>query len=274
LTTDRELRPVIEAARVLSKHKFPGTIVYAALSGEEQGLLGGKILADHAKAKGWNVIANLNNDIIGNSCGSDGVCNDKVVRVFSEGPRWQGHEELASQIRSLGGENDSPSRNISRWLDGLADRLDIGLDVMQVWRNDRFGARWRSHRIPQRGVSRRPSFGRGRELQLAAPGPAHRQGHRIRRHDREHGLPLPTEDHEAERRRACRSCQRASSARDRGRRSGVQRHDFELGSPLSPSAYKFCRRRTDATLEVGSSNAENVSSWLRTCGRCLMTPGS
>ena len=83
---------VIEAARVLSKHKFRGTIVYAALSGEEQGLLGGKILADYAKAQGWNVIANLNNDIIGNSCSSDGVCNDKVVRVFSEGPRWQGHE--------------------------------------------------------------------------------------------------------------------------------------------------------------------------------------
>ena len=99
---------VIEAARVLSKHKFPGTIIYATLSGEEQGLLGGKILADYAKAQGWNVIANLNNDIIGSSCGSDGVCNDKVVRVFSEGPRWQGHEELAAEIRSLGGENIRP----------------------------------------------------------------------------------------------------------------------------------------------------------------------
>ena len=130
---------VIEAARVLSKHKFAGTIVYAALSGEEQGLLGGKILADYAKAQGWNVVANLNNDIIGNSCGSDGVCNDKLVRVFSEGPRWQGHEQLAKDLRSLGGENDAPSRNISRFLDSLADRLNIGLDVMQVWRNDRFG---------------------------------------------------------------------------------------------------------------------------------------
>lgn len=130
---------VIEAARVLSKHKFPGTIVYAALSGEEQGLYGGKVLANHAKSQGWNVVANLNNDIIGNSCGSDGVCNDNVVRVFSEGPRWQGHEDLAKQIRSLGGENDAPSRNISRFLDSLADRLNIGLDVMQVWRNDRFG---------------------------------------------------------------------------------------------------------------------------------------
>jgi len=132
---------VLEAARILSKHKFPGTIVYAALSGEEQGLLGGKILADYAKAQGWNVIANLNNDIIGSSCGSDGVCNDKVVRIFSEGPRWQGHEDLGARIRSLGGENDSPSRNISRFLDTLAERLgpNLNLDVMQVWRNDRFG---------------------------------------------------------------------------------------------------------------------------------------
>ncbi|HLL30961.1 MAG TPA: M28 family peptidase [Allosphingosinicella sp.] len=130
---------VIEAARVLSKHKFPYTIVYAALSGEEQGLLGGKILADYAKAQGWEVLANLNNDIIGNSCGSDRVCDAAHVRVFSEGPRWQGREDLAARQRSLGGENDSPSRNLSRWLDGLADDIGLGLDVRQIWRNDRFG---------------------------------------------------------------------------------------------------------------------------------------
>jgi hypothetical protein len=130
---------VIEAARVLSKHRFPYTIVYAALSGEEQGLLGGKIMADYAKAEGWEVIANLNNDIIGNSCGSDGTCDDAHVRVFSEGPRWQGREELAARMRSLGGENDSPSRNISRWIGGLAGDLGLGLDVRQIWRNDRFG---------------------------------------------------------------------------------------------------------------------------------------
>lgn len=130
---------VLEAARVLSKHKFPGTIVYSLDSGEEQGLYGAKVIAAYAKAQGWNVIANLNNDIIGNSCGSDGVCDSTHVRVFSEGPRWQGHEELARQQRSMGGENDAPSRNISRYLDSLADRLKIGLDVRQIWRNDRFG---------------------------------------------------------------------------------------------------------------------------------------
>src|SRR5207342_3450650 len=119
--------------------KFPGTIVYATLSGEEQGLLGGKILAEYAKAQGWNVVTVLNNDIIGNSCSSDGVCDDKHVRVLSEGPRVQGEADLAAQTHSLGGENDAPSRNISRFLDGLADRLNIGLDVMQIWRTDRFG---------------------------------------------------------------------------------------------------------------------------------------
>jgi hypothetical protein len=129
----------IEAARVLSKHRFPYTIVYAALSGEEQGLYGGKILAAYAKAQGWEVLANLNNDIIGNSCGSDGMCDASTVRVFSEGPRWQGREALAAQQRSLGGENDAPSRNLSRWLDDLADDLGLGLDVRQIWRNDRFG---------------------------------------------------------------------------------------------------------------------------------------
>ena len=129
---------VLEAARVLSKHRFPGTIVYATLMGEEQGLYGGKLFAAYAKAQGWNVVAVLNNDIIGNSCGSDSVCDSTHARVLSEGPRSQGEADLAAQTHSLGGENDSPSRNISRFLDSLADRLKIGLDVRQIWRTDRF----------------------------------------------------------------------------------------------------------------------------------------
>ena len=130
---------VIEAARVLSKHKFPGTIVYAALSGEEQGLYGGKVLANYARAQGWNVVTDINNDIIGGTCGSDGVCDSTHARVLSEGPRSQGQTELAAATHALGGENDAPSRNISRYLDSLADRLNIGLDVRQIWRTDRFG---------------------------------------------------------------------------------------------------------------------------------------
>jgi hypothetical protein len=67
------------------------------------------------------------------------VCDASNVRVFSEGPRWQGREALAAQQRSLGGENDSPSRNLSRFLAELAPRIGLGLDVRQIWRNDRFG---------------------------------------------------------------------------------------------------------------------------------------
>jgi acetylornithine deacetylase/succinyl-diaminopimelate desuccinylase-like protein len=130
---------VIEAARVLSKHKFPGTIVYAALSGEEQGLYGAKVLANYAKAQGWNVVTDINNDIIGGTCGSDGVCDSTHARVLSEGPRSQGQEELAKATHALGGENDAPSRNISRFLDSLADRLKIGIDLRQIWRTDRVG---------------------------------------------------------------------------------------------------------------------------------------
>ncbi|OYU35281.1 M20/M25/M40 family metallo-hydrolase [Novosphingobium sp. PASSN1] len=125
---------VLEAARVLSSQKFAGTIVYAVLSGEEQGLYGGKLLADYAKSQGWSVKAVLNNDIVGNSRGSDGLTDDTHVRVFSEGPRDDASERARAALRSIGGENDSPSRNLSRWLAGLGDG---SLAVRQVWRADR-----------------------------------------------------------------------------------------------------------------------------------------
>ena len=130
---------VMEAARVLSKHKFPGTIVYAALSGEEQGLYGGKVLANYAKAQGWNVVTVLNNDIIGNSCGVGRRVRFDPCAGAVGGAALAGAGRAAAQTHSLGGENDAPSRNISRYLDSLADRLKIGLDVRQIWRTDRFG---------------------------------------------------------------------------------------------------------------------------------------
>jgi hypothetical protein len=130
---------VLEAARVLSTQKFPTTIVYAVLSGEEQGLYGGKLLADYAKAQGWTVKAVFNNDIVGNSHGSDGLVDDAHVRVFSEGPRADADDPLRKAQRRDGGENDSPSRNLSRWLAGLGSLDQTGLAVRQVWRADRMG---------------------------------------------------------------------------------------------------------------------------------------
>ena len=130
---------VLEAARALSKHKFAGTIVYAALSGEEQGLLGGKLLADYAAEQGWTVKAVLNNDIVGGSRGSDGYRDDTHVRVLSEGPRADATDALRAQMRRFGGENDSPSRNIARWIGGLAAGDAKGLATRQIWRADRMG---------------------------------------------------------------------------------------------------------------------------------------
>jgi len=129
---------VIEAARVLSRQRYPTTIVYALLSGEEQGLLGGQLLADYAVEQGWTVKAVLNNDIVGGSCGSDGFCDAEHVRVFSEGPRADLDEQARAAQRRNGGENDSPGRNLSRFVAGLAEGSG-GLAVRQVWRADRMG---------------------------------------------------------------------------------------------------------------------------------------
>jgi len=130
---------VMEAARILSKHKFRATLVYAALSGEEQGLLGGKVLAEYARAQGWEVQADINNDIIGNSRGQDGVHDNSTVRVFSEGTKALETPAQANRRRYNGGEVDSPSRNIARFMATLAERYLTNLRVRMVYRTDRFG---------------------------------------------------------------------------------------------------------------------------------------
>jgi Zn-dependent M28 family amino/carboxypeptidase len=130
---------VLEAARVLSKHRFSATIVYAVLSGEEQGLYGGKVLADFAKAQGWKVEADLNNDIVGNTHGFNGVRDDRHVRIFSEGTKAVETPEQANRRRYNGGEVDSPARNLGRYMDRLADAYVPGLDAVMVYRTDRYG---------------------------------------------------------------------------------------------------------------------------------------
>lgn len=133
------LAGTLEAARLLSKHKFAGSIVYAALSGEEQGLFGGKIVAAKAKREGWRIEAMLNNDMIGNIAGINGVIDNTTARVFSEGTRVTETPEEARQRRFTGGEVDSPSRNLARYIDRMADLYVPNLDVMMVYRLDRFG---------------------------------------------------------------------------------------------------------------------------------------
>ena len=130
---------VLEAARLLSQRQFDATIVYAVFSGEEQGLWGAELLADTAKARGWQVSAMLNNDIVGNTVGQGGVRVADKVRVFSEGIRAS--EDLVAQQgrRAEGGEDDGPSRALAKTIDGIARDIPGGLDVMIDRRPDRFG---------------------------------------------------------------------------------------------------------------------------------------
>ncbi len=132
------LAGVIETARVLSQYSFDGTIVYAALSGEEQGLFGGKIMAGIAKEQGWQIEAVINNDMIGNITGINGISNNTTARVFSEGIRYTETAEEAKLRRFTGGEVDSASRNLARYIDKVADQYIPNLDIMMIYRLDRF----------------------------------------------------------------------------------------------------------------------------------------
>ena len=132
---------VIEAARLMSNQpQGEATIVFALLSGEEQGLFGGRLLAETARERGWKVSAMLNNDIVGNTVGTDGRKVDHIVRIFSEGIRAS--EDMAAQMarRGSGGEDDGPSRALMRYVDNIADGEigKIGLDAFGVRRPDRF----------------------------------------------------------------------------------------------------------------------------------------
>jgi Zn-dependent M28 family amino/carboxypeptidase len=130
---------VLEAARVLSQYQYAGSIVYAGLAGEEQGLYGGKIVAAHAVEQSWNIDAVLNNDMIGNIAGINGVIDNHSARIFSEGVRWVETEEEARKRYFTGGEVDSASRNLARYIKRVGEQYINNLDLMMVYRLDRFG---------------------------------------------------------------------------------------------------------------------------------------
>lgn len=130
---------VLEAARVLSRHRFAASIAFGALAGEEQGLLGGRLMAQEAKTRGWRVEADFNNDIVGGTQGLDGRKNNSLVRVFSESPPSGTSLEELNRLRVFGGEVDGPSRQIARYVKRIADDYLPALRVMMIYRQDRFG---------------------------------------------------------------------------------------------------------------------------------------
>jgi hypothetical protein len=126
----------LECARVLSKMKFPATIIFLAVAGEEQGLDGSHHFAKMAKDQGWNIEAVLNNDIVGGDKSAEQ--DHAVVRVFSEGLPAAATEKDMQRIRSLGGENDSGSRQLARYTADVGRAYDTGVKPMLVFRLDRY----------------------------------------------------------------------------------------------------------------------------------------
>ena len=129
----------IEAARVLSKYKFENSIVYVGLSGEEQGLFGGQGLAKYAKEKGWDIIGVLNNDMIGNIEGVDGVIDNRSFRIFSEPVPANETERQRRARRFYGGEVDGISRQLARYVHKQTKIYMPEMNPMMIYRLDRFG---------------------------------------------------------------------------------------------------------------------------------------
>jgi Zn-dependent M28 family amino/carboxypeptidase len=126
----------MECARILSKLKFPGTIVFLTVAGEEQGLYGSKHFAEYAKSRGWDIEAALNNDIVGGDK-STGQ-NSKVVRVFSESIPDSATQAQLRIIGALGGENDSASRELARYVAQTARAYRTEISPLLEFRRDRF----------------------------------------------------------------------------------------------------------------------------------------
>lgn len=129
----------IEAARVLSKYKFENSVIYVGLSGEEQGLFGGKSLAAYAKEKGWDIIGVLNNDMIGNIKGVDGVVSNRDFRIFSEPVPPTETERQRRSRRFYGGEVDGISRQLARYVHKTTKTYMPEMNPMMIYRLDRFG---------------------------------------------------------------------------------------------------------------------------------------
>lgn len=129
----------IEAARVLSQYSFENSIIYAGLAGEEQGLYGGKGLAQYAQEQGWEIIGILNNDMIGNIKGVDGVIDNRTFRIFSEPTPANESERARKSRRFYGGEVDGISRQLARYIHKTVRTYMPEMNPKMIYRLDRFG---------------------------------------------------------------------------------------------------------------------------------------
>ncbi len=130
---------VLECARVMSSHSFPATIIFQIVSGEEQGLLGAQFMANKAKKENWSIETVLNNDIMGSNNSSEtNIIDNTRIRVFSEGLSVLDTGRVATNIRNLGLENDGRARQLARYVKEIGERYVENIEVVMVYRNDRF----------------------------------------------------------------------------------------------------------------------------------------
>jgi Peptidase family M28 len=130
---------MLEIAKIMCKRQFPYTIIFVAVTGEEQGLYGARHLAEFAKTNNWNIVAMLNNDMIGNSLSSGtSIRNNTKVRVFSEATPFLETEEDTKIRKQINRDNDSPSRQLARYIKTTTNQYVDQLDIDLVYRNDRF----------------------------------------------------------------------------------------------------------------------------------------
>lgn len=130
---------VLEAARLLTRYDFANSIIYTGLSGEEQGLYGGRHMARVANETGWAVIGVLNNDMIGNIEGVDGIIKNSTFRVFSEPTPVTESDYQRRRRRFTGGEVDGPSRQLARYVHRITEQYIPNLEAIMIYRLDRFG---------------------------------------------------------------------------------------------------------------------------------------
>lgn len=130
---------VIELARIMAKREFSPTIIFLAVSGEEQGLIGARHLAEKAKKEGWNITAMLNNDMIGNARSDETeLSQNTIIRVFSEATSVNETEQQARMRRYTGGENDNAPRQLARYVKEIGERYVDHMEVKLIYRNDRY----------------------------------------------------------------------------------------------------------------------------------------
>jgi Zn-dependent M28 family amino/carboxypeptidase len=129
---------VLEMARAMAKYEFDATIIFMAVAGEEQGLVGSGYFAEEAKQKKWDIEAMFTNDIVGNTLGGNNVRDRQTLRVFSEGVPSAETTDEANIRRGVGGENDSASRQLARFIKETGERYVPAMRVMMVYRRDRY----------------------------------------------------------------------------------------------------------------------------------------